>query len=38
MERMGTTAPDVFRFYRPRYDRVVAFALARIADPSKLPS
>jgi RNA polymerase sigma-70 factor (ECF subfamily) len=31
MERTGATAPDAFRFYRPRCDRVVAEVLARIA-------
>lgn len=31
MERTGATAPDAFRFYRPRCDRVVARVLARIA-------
>lgn len=30
MERTGATAPDAFRFYRPRCDRVVARVLARI--------
>jgi len=30
MERTGATAPDAFRFYRPRCDRVVAWVLARI--------
>ena len=30
-ERTGATAPDAFRFYRPRCDRVVAQVLARIA-------
>jgi hypothetical protein len=30
MERTGATAPDAFRFYRPRCDRVVAAVLARI--------
>jgi RNA polymerase sigma-70 factor (ECF subfamily) len=30
MERTGATAPDVFRFYRPRCDRLVAEVLARI--------
>jgi RNA polymerase sigma-70 factor (ECF subfamily) len=34
LERTGASAPDVFRFYRPRCDRVVAAVLARItADP-----
>ena len=31
LERTGATAPDAFRFYRPRCDRVVAQVLARIA-------
>lgn len=31
LERTGATAPDAFRFYRPRCDRVVAHVLARIA-------
>jgi RNA polymerase sigma-70 factor (ECF subfamily) len=31
MERTGATAPEVFRFYKPRCDRVVAIVLARIA-------
>ena len=31
MERTGATAPDAFRFYRPRCDRVVANVLAAIA-------
>jgi RNA polymerase sigma-70 factor (ECF subfamily) len=31
LERTGATAPDAFRFYRPRCDRVVARVLARIA-------
>jgi RNA polymerase sigma-70 factor (ECF subfamily) len=30
-ERAGATAPDAFRFYRPRCDRVVAQVLARIS-------
>ena len=30
LERAGATTPDVFRFYRPRCDRVVALVLARI--------
>jgi RNA polymerase sigma-70 factor (ECF subfamily) len=30
MERTGATAPEVFRFYRPRCDRVVARVLAVI--------
>jgi RNA polymerase sigma-70 factor (ECF subfamily) len=31
MERTGATAPEAFRFYRPRCDRVVAQVLATIA-------
>ena len=31
LERAGAIAPDVFRFYRPRCDRVVANVLARLA-------
>jgi len=31
-ERTGATAPDAFRFFRPRCDRVVAQVFARIAD------
>jgi len=31
LERAGATAPDVFRFHRPRCDRVVQAVLARIA-------
>ena len=31
MERTGATAPEAFRFYRPRCDRVVAQVLARIS-------
>lgn len=30
-ERIGTAAPDVFRFYRPRCDRVVAHVMNRIS-------
>ena len=30
MERTGATAPDAFRFYRPRCDRVVAHVLTTI--------
>jgi RNA polymerase sigma-70 factor (ECF subfamily) len=30
MERTGSTAPEVFRFYRPRCDRLVARVLAVI--------
>lgn len=33
IERTGAKAPEAFRFYRPRCDRVVAGVLARIADP-----
>ena len=33
LERTGATAPEVFRFYRPRCDRVVAQVLARIPHP-----
>jgi RNA polymerase sigma-70 factor, ECF subfamily len=32
LERTGATAPEAFRFYRPRCDRVVAQVLARIAN------
>lgn len=31
LERTGATAPEAFRFYRPRCDRVVAHVLERIA-------
>jgi RNA polymerase sigma-70 factor (ECF subfamily) len=31
LERAGASAPDAFRFYRPRCDRVVANVLAQIA-------
>ena len=31
MERTGATAPEAFRFHRPRCDRVVSQVLARIA-------
>ena len=31
MDRTGATAPEAFRFYRPRCDRVVGLVLARIA-------
>ena len=34
MERTGAVAPEAFRFYRPRCDRVVAAVLARIASQS----
>lgn len=32
MERTGASAPDAFRFYRPRCDRVVRLVMARIED------
>ena len=32
VERTGAPAPDAFRFYRPRCDRVVAHVLMRVAD------
>ena len=32
LERTGATAPEAFRFYRPRCDRVVRDVLARIGD------
>ena len=35
-ERTGATAPEAFRFYRPRCDRVVAAVLARIAGSTPL--
>jgi RNA polymerase sigma-70 factor (ECF subfamily) len=31
LERTGATTPEVFRFYRPRCDRVVAAVMARIS-------
>jgi hypothetical protein len=31
MQRTGATAPEAFRFYRPRCDRIVAAVLERIA-------
>lgn len=31
LERTGATAPDAFRFYRPRCDRIVTQVLARLA-------
>jgi RNA polymerase sigma-70 factor (ECF subfamily) len=34
MARTGATAPDAFRFYRPRCDRVVARVLAQLDGPS----
>ena len=33
LEHAGATAPDAFRFYRPRCDRVVAEVMRRIAGP-----
>ena len=33
LEQAGAAAPDAFRFYRPRCDRLVARVLARIATP-----
>jgi RNA polymerase sigma-70 factor, ECF subfamily len=36
LERAGATAPEAFRFYRPRCDRVVAQVLARIAEMTPL--
>jgi RNA polymerase sigma-70 factor (ECF subfamily) len=30
LDRTGATAPDAFRFYRPRCDRVVAQVLAQL--------
>ena len=35
LERTGATAPEAFRFYRPRCDRVVAQVLARICSPAQ---
>ena len=32
MKRTGATAPDAFRFYRPRCDRVVAEVLAKLSN------
>jgi len=37
LERTGASAPDAFRFLRPRCDRVVAAVLARIAGQHPLP-
>jgi RNA polymerase sigma-70 factor, ECF subfamily len=37
LERAGATAPDAFRFYRPRCDRVVAGVLGRIAGMTPKP-
>jgi len=36
LERTGATAPEVFRFYRPRCDRVVNHVLARIASQQQI--
>ena len=36
MERTGATAPDAFRFHRPRCDRVVAQVLAHIGERRRL--
>jgi RNA polymerase sigma-70 factor (ECF subfamily) len=38
MERTGATAPDAFRFYRPRCDRVAAAVMSRIAGEPILPA
>ena len=38
LERTGATAPDAFRFHRPRCDRVVGHVLSRIAGTSPDPS
>jgi RNA polymerase sigma-70 factor (ECF subfamily) len=35
-ERAGATAPEAFRFYRPRCDQIVSSVLARIADMTPL--
>jgi RNA polymerase sigma-70 factor (ECF subfamily) len=37
LERIGPTAPDAFRFYRPRCDRVVIEVLARVESLTLLP-
>jgi RNA polymerase sigma-70 factor, ECF subfamily len=37
IERIGASAPDAFRFYRPRCDRVVARVLERIAGQNPVP-
>jgi len=37
LDRVGATAPDAFRYYRPRCDRMVSRVLARIADLPILP-
>ena len=37
LKRTGATAPDAFRFYRPRCDRVVANVLARIQRETRQP-
>ena len=36
LQRTGATTPDVFRFHRPRCDKVVSHVLARIAGPVRL--
>ena len=38
LERTGATAPDAFRFYRPRCDRVVAPCFDAIAGRAVTPS
>jgi RNA polymerase sigma-70 factor (ECF subfamily) len=38
MERTGATAPEAFRFYRPRCDRVVDRVLERISGQSPAPA
>ena len=37
LERTGAAAPEAFRFYRPRCDRIVAAVMARIAGTTPLP-
>ena len=37
LQRTGAAAPEAFRFYRPRCDRIVAAVMARIAGTSPLP-
>jgi RNA polymerase sigma-70 factor (ECF subfamily) len=37
LERTGATAPDAFRFYRPKCDRMVGQVLARITGPISAP-
>jgi RNA polymerase sigma-70 factor (ECF subfamily) len=34
LEHAGATASDVFRFHRPRCDRLVSLVLSRVGDPS----